>query len=543
MSLIRQKEEQRKKRNEEEAKKLRKQAKQMDKARRKAANIKHLIIPSQKHNFKEEKRKQREIRTLACVQAQLEARKESRWQTVQDFAFSKFMVQRESYVRYELWTSELLGMDRTKLFDISLHLSTPQGLLFEEPVIPLPLREVHRRHHWQPRIRPYRPVFVTDGSKAVGEIPIERSRRFLAASARLFSRRFPLNSRFINGPSVAFLSMRTTSGEEGAESKDAAAPNKVIKGKKWRRNKTDKPTGPKPASKAPVDIFAAYRHDPDDWSIGDEEDTGSDWGDPDPDRDEEITTAPKIERKPKNKNKNKKTKAPTFAEYVDYDDPTLPTSEDIAIEKHNQWHQRYIRGDTLYWQEDSLTETLTSHLYFDDSSVPTSHYDPVTFIPDSQTSDIYFDEQLTRSASSDTSWFSIPDQGSDSTLYFSEQDIAASQHTPDLNSLISSGDSIYFESTPSLSATSPLGYSGVVASDSDSLYFHSITPPDLQDLGYFDTCSPLMTSSVELTSSTSSFSPRSQSSFIEEGGHCYASFITNDTSVYGNSSLSFSYVE
>ena len=546
---VRQKAMQRQKKLDAEAKKMRKQVKVMEKSLRKAAKIDYSHLPSYRHNFKLEKRAMRENRMMAAMQAQMMARNESRWQKVEDFAFFKFTVQRESYVRYEVWTSELLGRDRAKLFDIAIHLSTPGGQEFSEPEISFPLREIHRRHYWTPKWRPYRPAFVTDGSKAVGEIPIDRARRFLAATAKLFARKFE-GSRFIKGPSQAFLTMRTESGEDAASSTDVAAPQKAINGKKRRQNRDKLKQAPAPAksTKTAVDIFADYYHDPDEWSIASDSDTGSNWGDPDPSEEtppatssagSELRILSKKKQQAAEKLKKKKDKkTPTFAAYVEYDDPTQPTAADIAEAKHADWHERYIRGDTLYWQQDSLTKTLTTSLYFDDSYVTPASPHPESLVPDSRHSDLYFDKPLERSNSSDSSWLTVPE----TTLYFSEHDVSASTHSNDISSLISSGESIYFEST-SISSKTTTDFSAVISKDSDSLYYLSVTPPDTQDLGYFDTRTSSVTSSIEFTSSDT-FSPRSQSSsFYEDGGHCYASSFANDTSLYGNPSMGISYLE
>jgi hypothetical protein len=468
-------------RNEIEARKMRLAVKVAERNARKRAGRLFLVGPAARHLMKMERSKLRTLRVLAMIEANLFYKRDF-LDSLRDFAWERLYLQREASLRKLARYEAACGTSFTKLFDIRYHLSTPGGVSFNDATAYYPLRPVAEQPYWEPVWNPYRPLEVTDGSMVVGDLRIyEKEERFQPISAELFEREYPWDSRILAGPIGAFLRMRCTSGESASDGADQAVPDKAIKGKKHPRrptsrsavkakNKKEKATAAGNAKKAastnpslsanqaspPVSGFVDY------FDYGDAAPSYSwDYADP---------NAPPSTGA-------KKEKPPTFAPYVEYDDPTLPTPEDLAEEKRKDWNERYIRGETLYgWTDGSLTDTLSSNLYFeqspslrstsefvisDTSSTSSVYFDSVPAAQGtngqdfshlssspSNASPLYFDPSTLPThtssfTSSDASWMSLANTATD--IFFSESDISRFDQD-DLESLVSScEDSIYYD--------------------------------------------------------------------------------------------------
>lgn len=327
-------------------------------------------------------------------------------------AFHKLMLQRESTLRTLDAYEHVLGFK--KLFDIKFALGN-----FEDPTPLFPLRPLRaQKPYWLPHFKPYVPPYATDGSIPIGFFPTAKhGARFVSIPLRPLHHRFS-SDRFLRGPIEAFYSIISSSED--------ADPDFVVPQKKKVARK-----------------FV----DPDDLS-----DTASDTASPSGDY-SGVQTEQRSTKTPKKKHAQaqpaKKNKKCVPHAYIDYDDPTLPTDEDRAAQAQADWHVRYLRGDTLY-AEKSLTETLTSNLYFDASSFDPRPHEPastpsISYAPQDQP--VQVPQEADRDHNSlyfSSSSFSTSTSDS---IYFNEADIRHSiGSNDDTASLVSStSDSIFFD--------------------------------------------------------------------------------------------------
>lgn len=379
-----------------------------------------------KLNFYEYLRQKKESRFLASLQTHLTLNN--------DFAFWKLYMQRETYERNFQYNLENGSHKRRgMIFDIKYHLTTPNGKQIDNEFAFFPLRPVHKQRHFIPKWKPYVPEYVTDGSEPIGYEPVDFEDRFILLPAReAEDYHDPTESRFILGPTRAFLTMRCTGADGVIEASDPPVPDKAVKGKA-------------------------------------------------------RTARAQLKKRAKPAKPTKSNKKAVFAEYIDYDDPTiilddngqpLPTDVDGGNDSRSSahsrksspgaspeketWERRYITGDTLYWLPDTLTETLSKNLYFD------SEYE----IKDSARPSIDFDMVNLDPTQASSPFQHTPHIG----IYFSEESL---QGSSDAFSISASNDSIYFDNA------------SIDSDNNNSLYFdvNNFSPPASNDI-YFDCLQP-----------------------------------------------------
>lgn len=495
-------------------------------------------LPSAKHLFRIQRKQYRELLMVAALEANLAARSSQ-----SDFAWLKLYRQRESYARRAALVESILGTTRkqnAKLFDIKLHLTTLDDNPFDDVVPTLPLRDAPEHYYWQPRTVPtYVHPFVTDGTLPVGGLRVEFAcERFMPVSIHDY--RYGWDDRFLFGPIDAFVFMRCTSGEDAADGVDQAVDNKDRGGKKHprttkaqqkenarqlvRRQQKEQELADKRNGKRKATAAAAIARrllDDDDIS-----DTASQISDFDIRADAQVSpyfdesnvassSAPSAPSKlvtpfdyahdpstqsstsatssPKKKEGKAQNKKAAYTGYVDYDDPTLPDTTEL---KQAEWSQRYIRGETLYWMDGSLTQNLSDNLYFDSSSIDlrsASELSVSAFNQPGSSSSVYFEEMPLdeRRISLDEYFPSSPHSSIAHSLYFSSEDIP-------IHSNLASGETwpaadIFFSEADLPSTETPSPFATIASSDS-SLYF---------DCNSFTTEASHMTSSQTLPEQSS----------------------------------------
>lgn len=568
-------------------------------------------LPYPKHLLRIQRRQYRELLVVASLEATLAARSSK-----SDFAWLKLYRQREAYARRAAVVQSVIGTSlrqNAKLFDIKLHLTSMDDADFDDVVPTLPLRDAPEHYYWQPRrLAPYVQPFVTDGTLPVGGLKVEFAcERFMPVSIHDY--RYGWDDRFLFGPIDAFVFMRCTSGEDAADGVDQAVDNKDRAGKKHprttkaqlrenarqqsRRQEKEKELADKRNGKRKVAAARRLLDEDDDVS-----DTASQISDFDIRADaqsvavspyfdesniasssapstqtklvtpydyahepstQSITSATSSPKKKEGKAQNKKA---SYTGYVEYDDPTLP--DPVEIQKE-EWSQRYIRGETLYWMDGSLTQNLSDNLYFDSSSIDlrsASELSVSSFNQPGTSSSVYFEELPfdERRISLDDFQPSSPHSSITHSLYFSADDLPVRSNVtsgetwpaadiffseadmPSVESysvpatITSSDSSIYFDCNSFTTDASHMSSSQTLyeqTSQSPRDYFpepsSAYTVADTQGYSSYNYFIPYETEEKELTSAM--FDARCASPT--------PTYDQNDISIYGNPSLGIAFIQ
>lgn len=574
-------------------------------------------LPSARHLMRVARHQYRGLLVMAALEANLAARKNK-----SDYAWIRLLNQRDSYARRENLVQSIIGgSKRAKLFDIKLHLSSAADTdPFDDAVPTLPLREIAAPYYWQPRIRPYTAPYVTDGSLPIGGLRVEYSgERFTPVSIHDYM--FDLwSDRRLFDPIDAFVFMRCTGGEEAADGVDGAI-NRAVRGKKHPRSakaqdreNQRKQTRAREAEaelakkrnasrKSKAKLARALLRDDitesDTYSQLSQADIDSIVADietidkPSPFFDESniasssapsapatgfVTpydyahasssqTAVPATSSPKKKEGKAQNKKASYTAYVDYDDPTLPNPKEVQQEA---WRDRYLRGETLYWMDGSLTENLAENLYFDSSSIDlraASEFSISDSFQSTSASSVYFEElpvderrislddfhpASLHSSFSHSLYFSNDDIPVHSTatsgdswktadIFFSEADLPSQDHHSAPHTMTSSNSSIYFDCNSFATNNTPLtsSQSFTVEEPKSDPYFSQLDSTTQSSLTMtyvpysFDYNTPQTVEETQLTSAM--FDAR-----------CASPTATHDqfdTSIYGNPSAGIAFIQ
>lgn len=541
------------------------------------------------------RRAYRELLHLAQMEAEVALRN-----CKTDWAWQKLFRQREAYLRRANRMESSFKHSRgqpTKLFNIEFHLQTPGGEHFED-VLPTSAPDVEERQLWQPTWLPVEKEYVTIGTVPLGGFRVYNGEnRFKPCSIFDYEERW--SDRLLTGPIEYFLYMRVTGGEEACDASDRAIDNRRIAGKchqvsqrastqqklaavkknakRLRKNEKSKVVDTKLAR-------LAERFDEE------EEDALSEISSQtsatgfvtsyDYTIDNQQHVEPEVVSIPASPDSQKSRKAQnkkaSYTPYVEYDDPTVPSAEDLEEAKKAEWRERYLRGDTLYWQDAPLSSALGDNLYFDSSSIDASlrtasefeidsidqsthssvffeglpsadderrRFSLDDFQPSSSVS-VYFDDTSyayahTSTHTSGDTWKTCSFGSSATDIFFSEADLPAARAAKSpLDTLRSSSSSIYFECDSSAPITSSLA-----SQDGEESHY---SPPNVT-FDFADQYTTPLAQALANTTFDQYIAPEQEAKEAPQTSSLFLSpHSTNDqfdAAIYGNPSLRMEFIQ